>query len=175
MMLEHAEIRSILPHGHPMVLVDRMLSVEPGVTAIGSKAITGTEDCYGRIATGAPLEEYRYPVSLLLESFGQTAAILWLKSCGPRMGEESVLVFAGASDCVIKSSAYPGDVLLHLPRLEKATGDAVIVSGEIRVGDRLIATIGSMTAAVRSRSWVLAAGSGSAKVTQGGEPECPKE
>lgn len=143
-----------LPHAHPMVLVDRVVALHPGVSITGLKAITASEPCYAGLTAGLPAGRYAYPTSLLLESFGQTAAILWLESVDETTHHEHVLMLIGARDCRIEGEAFPGDTLRHVARLDVATSDGVVVSGETWVGDRRIASIGSMTAAVRPRAAV---------------------
>lgn len=152
-MLDHAAIRALLPQGHPMMLVDRVVELEPAVSVVGIKAITGSEPCY-RHVTGCPTpERFAYPTSLLLESFGQTAAILWLTGMGAsRVEEDQVLMLAAARGCRILGRAYPGDVLRHTARVSHVLGDNVFVEGETHVGDRLICTVESMVAVMRPRA-----------------------
>jgi 3-hydroxyacyl-[acyl-carrier-protein] dehydratase len=152
-LLDHAAIRNLLPQGHPMVLVDRVLALDPGVSILGVKAITGSEPCYRHLAAGARREHVAYPVSLMLESFGQTAAILWLVGMGgSAVRDDHVLMLVAVRDCTIEGRAFPGDVLRHVARLDQVVGDNVFVEGEILVDDRRVATIGSMMAVMRPRT-----------------------
>jgi 3-hydroxyacyl-[acyl-carrier-protein] dehydratase len=152
-LLDHLAIRNLLPQGHPMVLVDRVVALEPGVSIVGLKAITGSEPCYREVGTGARSERLAYPVSLMLESFGQTAAILWLLglSSSP-VRDDHVLMLVAVRDCAIEGRAFPGDVLRHVARLDQVIGDNVFVEGEILVDHRRVATIGSMMAVMRPRT-----------------------
>jgi len=154
--LDYSEISAVLPHGRAMLLLDRVESIDPGVSIVGIKAITGTEACYQEVPPGAPLDHYAYPVSLLLESFGQTGALLWLRSRDSLDDDPTrVLMFVGARDLRIEGSAFPGDLLRHRARIEKMLDDTVFVAGEIWAEDRRIATIGSMIAVVRPLSGVV--------------------
>jgi len=146
-VLDHAEINRILPHRHPILLVDRVLELEPGVRIVATKAVTASEPCYADLAENLPQSAYAYPISLLIESFGQTGAIMWLR--GGAADSSGTLIFGGARDCVVVGSAFPGDVLTHEVRIETIKGDNAFMSGEIRVGDRVIVTIGSMLAVMR--------------------------
>jgi 3-hydroxyacyl-[acyl-carrier-protein] dehydratase len=151
--LDHADIRTLLPQGHPMVLVDRIVALDPGVSIVGLKAITGSEPCYRDVLAGAHRERLAYPVSLLLESFGQTAAILWLAGLGSSpVRDDHVLLLVAIRDCAIEGHAFPGDVLRHVARLDQVVGDNVFVEGEILVDDRRVATVGSMMAVMRPRT-----------------------
>src|SRR5262249_26672202 len=93
---------------------------------------------------------------LILESFGQAAAILWLESARPTgLDAEELLMFTVARDCEVISTAYPGDVLRHHVQLDNMVGDNVFVTGEVVIGDRRIMTIGSMVATLRSHRVVV--------------------
>jgi 3-hydroxyacyl-[acyl-carrier-protein] dehydratase len=152
-LLDHAAIRELLPQGHPMVLVDRVVALDPQSSITGLKAITGGEPCYRDLVPGAPRERTAYPVSLMLESFGQTAAILWLTGMGGApVRDDRVLMLVAIRDCAIHGSAYPGDVLRHVASIEAIIGDNVFVAGEILVEDRRVATVGSMMAVLRPRT-----------------------
>ncbi|WP_069868148.1 3-hydroxyacyl-ACP dehydratase FabZ family protein [Streptomyces malaysiensis] len=157
--LEHADIRRILPHRHPVLLVDRVLDLEPGVRIVATKAVTGGEPCYAGLDEDLPVSAYAYPASLLVESFGQTGAVLWLYSAATS-GErrEGTLIFGSAREVTITGSAYPGDVLRHTVEIDQLIGDNAFMRGETWVGDRRIATLGSVLAVVREG---LAVGTGS--------------
>lgn len=152
-MLECADIRRILPHGHPMILVDRVLDLDRGRSIVATKSITVGELCFQRLAPDAPLHCYRYPASLLLESFGQAAALLWLHGTSrAAMEDGDVLMLAAARNCEIEGSALPGDTVRHVARIEHVVGDNTFVSGASYIGERRIASIGSMVAVMRSRA-----------------------
>ncbi len=149
-VLDHAAIRGLLPHGHPMLLIDRVVALTPGVSIEGEKAISGSEPCYRYLEPAASRDRFAYPTSLLLESFGQAAAILWLVSAGRgSVPDGSALMLAAARDCRIEGRAHPGDTLRHVARIDRILGDAVLVEGEVLVSGRRLARIGSMIAVMR--------------------------
>jgi 3-hydroxyacyl-[acyl-carrier-protein] dehydratase len=146
-MREFSQIRAMLPQGTPMVLVDRVQT--DGLAARATKAISGSEPCYLDLPAGLPQRRYAYPRSLMLESFGQAAAVLWLSQSGDLPIRKGLLMFAAARDCRFYGHAYPGDVLRHEVRLESSVASTGFVSGEIWSGDVRIATVGSFIAVVR--------------------------
>lgn len=148
--LDHADIRRILPHRHPVLLVDRVLEIEPGVRVVATKNVTGSEPCYAGLDEDLPASAYAYPVSLLVESFGQSGAVLWLYSAAER-GErpEGTLIFGSAREVSITGAAYPGDVLRHVVEIDRVIGDNAFMRGEIWAGERRVATVGSVLAVVR--------------------------
>jgi 3-hydroxyacyl-[acyl-carrier-protein] dehydratase len=170
--LDLGAIRRLLPHGHPMVLLDRVVAVEPGVGLRAIKAISGSEPCYADVAPGLPPECYAYPSSLLVESFGQAAALLWLLSNdAPELSEDLVLMFAAARDCEFTGLAYPGDVLRHDVRLVQVAAGTAFVSGTTHTRpSRQIASFGSLIAAVRPRPSLVGASVDPAGTTAGADP-----
>jgi 3-hydroxyacyl-[acyl-carrier-protein] dehydratase len=151
-MLEHHHLRAILPQRYPMLLLDRVLCYEIGSSITAVKAVSGAEPCYRHVPDGLPRECYAYPVSLLIESFGQAAAVLWLLS--DRRSErdaEQVPMLAAVRDVQIDGCALPGDTLHHRVRLDQTLDGAAIAVGETLVDGRRVAAIGSLLAVVRAR------------------------
>jgi 3-hydroxyacyl-[acyl-carrier-protein] dehydratase len=152
MRLDHRQIRTLLPLRHPMLLVDRVVDLRPGVSIIGTKAVTTGEPCYDGLPEDLPAHRYAYPVSLMLESFGQTAALLWVQGehALPTVSQR-VLMLAALRECRILGRAYPGDVLYHHIQLDQLVHGNAFLSGQTRVGDRVVATMGSLIAVQRPR------------------------
>jgi 3-hydroxyacyl-[acyl-carrier-protein] dehydratase len=148
-MTDYGQIRQVLPHGAAMMLVDRIEWMEPGRALCAVKAVSGSEPCYEHLPPGLPRERYAYPVSLIIESFGQAAAVLWHSAADTTAPAGAVLAFAAARDCHFGGRAYPGDVLRHEVEFEHAISGAGFAHGEIWVGDRRIAEIGSVIAVMR--------------------------
>lgn len=146
--MDIAQIQASLPQRHPMLLVDRVLSLDPGRSIETVKAVTASESCYCGVPAGAPLEAYAYPVSMLIESFGQSAALLWLGAAGVG-GGGSVLLFVGARDYQVEGQAFPGDVVRHVVHLEQVVADTAFATGASWIGERRIARVGSLMAARR--------------------------
>ena len=146
--MDAAQIRAALPQRHPLLLVDRVLTREPGRRIETLKAITATEPCYAHLPDGAAIDDYAYPVSLLIESFGQSAALLWLDDSRGDTGDR-VLLFVGARGYTVEGRAFPGDVVRHVVHLEKVIAETAFATGESWVGERRIATVGTLLAARR--------------------------
>jgi 3-hydroxyacyl-[acyl-carrier-protein] dehydratase len=145
--IQHADIKRILPHRHPILQLDRVVELEPGKRIVATKAISGCEPCFADLDEDA---EHAYPVSLLVESMGQAGGVLWLHSAAlegePRSG---TLIFGSAREVTLAGAAYPGDVITHVVELESVKGDNAFMRGETRVGDRLIMSVESMLAVLR--------------------------
>jgi 3-hydroxyacyl-[acyl-carrier-protein] dehydratase len=147
-MREHADVGAALPQRYPLLLVDRVLEVVSGRSIRTVKAVTGTEPCYATVPAGAARWRYAYPASLVIESFGQSAALLWLESA-PLRADGRVLMFVGATGFRFEGEAYPGDVLRHEVRLDSVIADTAFASGQTWVGERRLATVETLVATLR--------------------------
>ena len=76
--MDCCEIRRLLPHRYPFLLVDRIASMNVGTQCIGEKNVTQNEPCFNNIVHFADKDALRYPVALQLESFAQVGALLVL-------------------------------------------------------------------------------------------------
>ena len=153
---DHARIRELLPVRHPILLVDRILAVTPGTEILTAKAVTGSEPCYGGLPDGLHTDAYAYPRSLALESFGQSAALLWLASAADGDVADGVLMVGAIRDAQFYSAVQPGEVLHHVVRIDNEVGRNAFFTGETWVENRCVARIGSLIAA--SRPALLLAG-----------------
>lgn len=137
--LDHAQIKAVLPHRNPMLQVDRVDHLEPGSRIIATKVVSAAEACYRDLHPDTDHRDLRYPVSLVVESLGQTGGVLWLRSAqiDGRPGGGS-LIFGSAQDLTVHGHAFPGDVLTHEVELTGVKGDVAFMRGRTLVGDRLI-------------------------------------
>ncbi|MFF2651045.1 hypothetical protein [Streptomyces sp. NPDC058045] len=155
-LFDHAGIRELLPVRHPMLLVDRVVEVEPGRRISAVKAVAGSEPCYQELPDGLPGARYDYPRSLAFESFGQSAAMLWLASTSLG-GPDGVLMLAAIRGCRFAGGVRPGESMRHVVRLEQMVSGNAFLSGEVWAGQRCIAVVDTLIAVNRPRSVVQAA------------------
>jgi 3-hydroxyacyl-[acyl-carrier-protein] dehydratase len=142
-MLSHAEVKGMLPHRYPMLLVDAVRSIDRWVSIVGIKNVTANEPCFADLGEATAPEAYAYPCSLILESLAQTAGIL-LNGHWQELAEadDVVLLFAGLAGARFTGEdVFPGDTLEHRTRLRKQPSDVAILSGEVWVREKLIAEI----------------------------------
>ncbi|HEV2636503.1 MAG TPA: hypothetical protein VGX23_15240 [Actinocrinis sp.] len=172
-MTDHAHIRGILPHRHPILMVDRIDELEYYDRIVAVKAVTGSEPCYAGIPDTADPRRFAYPRSLMVESFGQSGAVLWLESIrqdGKAL--EGSLIFASARDVTFHRDAYPGDTLRHVAHIDRIVGDNAFLHGRTLIDGELAADYGSVIAVVR-RTDSLAGPESPAAPRLAAQPEQP--
>src|ERR1700751_3590195 len=69
------EIKSILPHRYPMLLVDRIVETEPGKRIVGIKNVSANESFFQGHFPTEPI----MPGVLILEALAQVSCVLVLK------------------------------------------------------------------------------------------------
>jgi 3-hydroxyacyl-[acyl-carrier-protein] dehydratase len=137
-VLEFADIRRVLPHRYPILLLDRVVALEPGVQLTALKAVSGNESCF----RDAP--DDGYPPMLLVESWCQAAGVLaaWRPGSG---GPRPILLGALAGIRFI-GRVQPGHLVEHRVRLERSVGDTSILSGQSLVDGEAVLRVGHVIA-----------------------------
>jgi 3-hydroxyacyl-[acyl-carrier-protein] dehydratase len=131
-MMENREIQSILPHRYPFLLVDRILTIEPGKKATGVKNLTGNEWFFQG--------HHFYPPSLLLESLAQVGGIV----LGSKAKIENPLVhfvglFVGASEFQFRRCPVQGEQITLQVELTQSLASIYRFAAEAFVGDEKVA------------------------------------
>ncbi|MCA6094674.1 beta-hydroxyacyl-ACP dehydratase [Streptomyces sp. SCA3-4] len=149
-MTGQLEIRKVLPHRFPMLLVDRVTDIVPGERITAVKAVTCNEPWYQRLGPEAAAEDYAYPSVLLMESWCQSAGLLatW-ESPNPDVLDGNVMLFGSVSGLRYHRPVLPGEVLEHRAAISRVLGDNVIIEGESRVGGEPVMTVASAVMAFR--------------------------
>ncbi len=103
-MLTNKEIREILPHRYPFLLVDKVLELEPGKRVVGIKNVSANEPFFQGHFPDYPI----MPGVLIVEALAQVAgiAVAVIEENKGKLG-----VFASIDNMKIKKQVLPGDVL----------------------------------------------------------------
>jgi len=102
------EILQYLPHRYPFLLVDRVLSCEPGKNIVALKNVTINEPFFVGHFPYHPV----MPGVLIIEALAQAAAILSFKTMNTKPDNESVYYFVGIDGARFKKPVSAGDQLM---------------------------------------------------------------
>ncbi|MEH7334240.1 3-hydroxyacyl-ACP dehydratase FabZ [Neobacillus drentensis] len=103
-MLDIDQIKEIIPHRYPFLLVDRILEVEEGVRAVGIKNVSANEEFFNGHFPDYPV----MPGVLIVEALAQVGAVAMLKK---EENRGRLAFFAGIDGCRFKKQVKPGDQL----------------------------------------------------------------
>jgi 3-hydroxyacyl-[acyl-carrier-protein] dehydratase len=131
-ILDVNAICEILPHRYPMLLVDRILELEPE-RIVGIKNVTANEPFFVGHFPGYPV----MPGVLILESMAQVAGVLILKDI-PGSKNRPVLL-ASIKEAKFRKPVFPGDTLRIEMRVLNRRSNAARMAGEAKVGDVVVA------------------------------------
>ncbi|HIF08421.1 MAG TPA: 3-hydroxyacyl-ACP dehydratase FabZ [Sneathiellales bacterium] len=129
-----ARVMEMLPHRYPMLLVDRVVGLDPGVCAIGIKNVSINEHYFqGHFPSQAVM-----PGVLIVEAMAQTAAVVVVAGMGP--SEHGQLVyFMSIEGARFRKPVQPGDQLhLHVEKV-KNRRNVWKFKGEAKVDGILVA------------------------------------
>lgn len=102
------EILEYLPHRYPFLLIDRVLSCEPGKEIVALKNVSINEPFFVGHFPHHPV----MPGVLVIEAMAQAAAILSFKTLGTKPDNKSVYYFAGIDGARFKKPVSAGDQLI---------------------------------------------------------------
>lgn len=127
------DIRKILPHREPFLLVDEVVALEPAKRLVALKHVRASEPYFAGHFPGAPV----MPGVLIIEALAQAGAIMLLREIPDR--DSKLVFFAGINQARFRQPVFPGDTLrLEIEVLSWRTTRSKM-SGKAYVGERLVA------------------------------------
>ncbi|MDX3233773.1 hypothetical protein [Streptomyces sp. ME19-01-6] len=145
-----SEIKRVLPHRYPMLLIDRVTELVPGERATGLKAVTCNEPWYERLPDKAAEEDYHYPWTALIESWCHVAGVLVAHDKpNPDVLSGQVMLLGGITDATPLRPVVPGDLVEHRVRMTRQVGETFVFEGESGVGDETALTVGRLVMTMR--------------------------
>ncbi|MBN6053852.1 3-hydroxyacyl-ACP dehydratase FabZ [Nonomuraea sp. RK-328] len=139
--LTHDQVRAVLPHRWPMLLLDRVGKVEPGVKGTAVKNVSGTELWFQGHFPG----EAVLPGIVITEALAQLAGVVFALA-----GASEISYLAGVRSMRFRRPVVPGDQLTLTA--ERTGGGAGFA--EYRVSARVdgqVAAEGNLTIADPAR------------------------
>jgi len=132
MMMDIKEIRQLLPHRYPFLLVDRIIEIIPGVKAVGIKNLTINEEFFQGHFPGNPI----MPGVLIVEALAQVAGLLSFRS-GATPGQ--LVYFLSIEKAKFRKPVVPGDQLKLEVNIVQQRSNVWKFSGNAKVEDRIVA------------------------------------
>jgi 3-hydroxyacyl-[acyl-carrier-protein] dehydratase len=127
------KILQTLPHRYPLILVDRVLEIEPGTRIVALKNVSMNEPYFMGHFPGYPV----MPGVLIIEAMAQAAAILTYMTLGAKHGDGTLFYFAGIDAARFKRPVMPGDQLrleVEMGRVKRGVGKftgRALVEGQV--------------------------------------------
>ncbi len=141
MELDIQEIKAIIPHRYPFLLVDRITELEEGRRAVGIKNVTANEPYFNGHFPDYPV----MPGVLIVEALAQVGAVAVLHRAENR---GKLALFAGIDKFRFREQVKPGDTLTLEVTFTRLKGPIGKGRGTARVGDKVVAE-GELTFALQ--------------------------
>ena len=138
-MLDINEIKKIIPHRYPFLLVDKIIECDDDSNIVGIKSVTANEPFFQGHFPDYPV----MPGVLIVEAMAQVACILAMRVL-KKEGHASVF-FTGIDGVKFRKPVVPGDVLRLELTKTKQRGELFRFDGKVLVEEQVV-TQGSIQA-----------------------------
>jgi beta-hydroxyacyl-ACP dehydratase FabZ len=131
-MLDINQIRDILPHRYPMLLVDRILEVAED-SIVGLKNVTANEPFFQGHFPDYPV----MPGVMIVETMAQVGAVLLLRCVENR--DDKLVLFTTIEEAKFRKPVVPGDQLRVEMQVLKRRATVCKMRGKVTVDGKLVA------------------------------------
>ena len=146
--LNSEQIKKLLPHRYPFLLVDKVLDYQAGESLRAIKNVAVNEPFFLGHFPGKSV----MPGVLIVEAMAQAAAILGILSGAEPPPEETLYYLVGVDKARFRKPAVPGDQLLMEVKFVAVRRNIWKFSATTRVDGRLIASTELLTTTADSES-----------------------
>ena len=128
MQLNIKQIKELIPHRYPFLMIDKITDMEAGKWATGIKCVSGNEPQFEGHFPEYPV----MPGVLVLEALAQTGAVALLSE---EENKGKLAMFGGIRNCKFKREVLPGDVLELYCEIENKRGPMGFGNAIARIGN----------------------------------------
>lgn len=139
--LDIQKILDILPHRYPFLLVDKVVSYEPGDYITAIKNVTFNEPCFQGHFPGQPI----FPGVLIIEAMAQSAALLGSVSMEEVPASGTIYYLVGVDNARFKKTVQPGDQITLNVKFIKVRKNIWRFSATATVDGRIVASADLLT------------------------------
>ncbi len=140
--LDINDIRNLLPHRYPFLLVDKVIALEPGKSLTAIKNVSYNEPYFMGHFPVKPV----MPGVLIIEALAQATGLLAFETQGVVPGDDELFYLVGVDKARFKQPVYPGDQLLLQVEIHKSMRGIWKFSGTATVDGQLAASADLMCA-----------------------------
>lgn len=127
-------IMQMIPHRYPMLLIDKVVDMVPGTSAVGIKNVSYNEPQFQGHFPRRPV----MPGVMIVESMAQTAGVLVVHTLG-KESEGKLVYFLSIDEARFRKPVVPGDVMrIHVVK-DRNRGNVWRFKCEVKVDDKLAA------------------------------------
>jgi len=128
------EIKKILPHRYPFLLLDRVVEIRNGEYCKALKNISGNESIF----QGHFPQLAVFPGVMIIEALAQTAGIV-INSGKMEASDNAIVFFAGINNAKFRIPVVPGDQLILETTLKNQRSNFWVFEGKASVAEKLVA------------------------------------
>ena len=129
--MEINEIKELLPHRYPFLMVDKVIDLEPNKRITAMKNVTVNEEYFNGHFPGRPV----MPGVLVIESIAQAAGLLMLVE---EEHKGKIPYFTGIDNARFRRPVIPGDQLFLEIEIVKVRGSTGKVKGVAKVDGEVV-------------------------------------
>ncbi|MDD5673873.1 MAG: 3-hydroxyacyl-ACP dehydratase FabZ, partial [Chitinivibrionales bacterium] len=126
------QIREMLPHRYPFLLIDKVVKIEPDKSIVAVKNVSCNEPFFQGHFPGNPI----MPGVLQVEAMAQAGGIMALY--GKKVGREMHILFLGVDKVRWRGMVHPGDVLRIECEMLQNRRMTIRFAGKCFVEDQLV-------------------------------------
>jgi len=134
MTLDFEEIKKLIPHRFPFIMIDKVLEVEPRKEVTAVKNVSGNETFF----LGHFPEKAIMPGVLIIEAMAQTAIILFATEKEKKVDDKKPIYYFGSVKARFLHPVVPGDQLKIKAVNVKSLPNGAFVSAEAFVDDKKV-------------------------------------